>query len=287
MTDEIALTFPCAGDLLFGVLHRSNGQSERGVLVIVGGPQYRIGSHRQFVLLARALARTGVPVLRFDYRGMGDSGGELRTFEAIEMDIRAAVDAFFREVPQLQEVVLWGLCDAASAAIFYAHSDRRVSGLVLVNPWVRTDEGIAKAYLQHYYVRRFFAPALWRKIGRGEFDLRASWRSLAKSLLAVSARFRRTSAAVADAGKSVVPPLPERMLEGIRHFEGRILIILCGDDLTAQEFKSVAGSHSGWRKALATSRVTRRELAEANHTFSRAAWRDRVIAWSSEWLGSW
>lgn len=46
-----------------------------GVVIIVGGPQYRAGSHRQFVLLARALATAGYPVLRFDYSGMGDSDG--------------------------------------------------------------------------------------------------------------------------------------------------------------------------------------------------------------------
>jgi hypothetical protein len=29
--------------------------------------------------------------------------------------------------------VIWGLCDGASAAMFYAEQDRRVSGLVLLN----------------------------------------------------------------------------------------------------------------------------------------------------------
>jgi alpha/beta superfamily hydrolase len=48
------------------------------VLVIVGGPQYRAGSHRQFTLLARSLAEQGFAVLRFDYRGMGDSTGAMR-----------------------------------------------------------------------------------------------------------------------------------------------------------------------------------------------------------------
>ncbi|KAB8057318.1 hydrolase 1, exosortase A system-associated, partial [Janthinobacterium violaceinigrum] len=58
---------------LVGILSLPAAPGPRGVLIVTGGPQYRVGSHRQFVLLARALAAQGVPVLRFDLRGMGDS----------------------------------------------------------------------------------------------------------------------------------------------------------------------------------------------------------------------
>src|SRR5712692_9618697 len=134
--NEIALIFDCEGESLVGILSGAGPLAGRGVLIVVGGPQYRVGSHRQFTLLARHLAERGVPALRFDYRGMGDSGGEFRTFERVGADIRWAVDRFFASVPGLKEVVIWGLCDAASAALFYAHQDERVSGLILLNPWV-------------------------------------------------------------------------------------------------------------------------------------------------------
>src|SRR5690349_24048098 len=58
----------------------------RGVLLVVGGPQYRVGSHRQFALLCRRLAGRGVPALRFDYRGMGDADGAARTFESVRSE---------------------------------------------------------------------------------------------------------------------------------------------------------------------------------------------------------
>ena len=63
---ERPVQFSCGTDRLLGILHPGAPDSERGVLVVVGGPQYRVGSHRQFVLLARALAAAGIPVLRFD-----------------------------------------------------------------------------------------------------------------------------------------------------------------------------------------------------------------------------
>lgn len=92
---EIPITFACGTDNLFGVLNLPESSDQRGVVIVVGGPQYRVGSHRQFVLLARALAQQGVPVMRFDYRGMGDSTGQQRAFDTIDNDIRSAIDVFF------------------------------------------------------------------------------------------------------------------------------------------------------------------------------------------------
>src|SRR5512144_3183809 len=106
---ELALTFSCQGAELVGILHPGSDRAARGVLIVVGGPQYRVGSHRQFLLLARDLAAAGIPVLRFDYRGMGDAGGEVVDFEHCQADIAAAVDAFFARSAGLREVVIWGL----------------------------------------------------------------------------------------------------------------------------------------------------------------------------------
>ena len=73
---EFPVVFSCGGDQLVGMVHPA--AARLGVVIVVGGPQYRVGSHRQFVLMARDLAREGYPVLRFDYRGMGDSDGAVR-----------------------------------------------------------------------------------------------------------------------------------------------------------------------------------------------------------------
>ena len=115
--------------------------------------------------------------MRFDYRGIGDSEGERRTFEDIDPDIRAAIDAFVHQVPSIERIVLWGLCDGASAACLYAPIDPRISGLVLANPWVHTEATQAETYLRHYYVRRLVEPAFWRKLFSGRFSFAESARS--------------------------------------------------------------------------------------------------------------
>lgn len=281
-----AIAFDCEGARLQGVLHMGARQIATGVLVLVGGPQYRVGSHRQFVLLARALAALGIPVLRFDYRGLGDSAGEARTFESIDADTRAALDEFFRRVPQMQRVVIWGLCDAASAALFYAAQDARVAGLVLLNPWVRSQQTVAQAYLRTYYARRILDPQAWRELlfsGKSALKALGSLLRLVRQAGGSTAGIPTGADQAAVAGAVPQRPLVQRMQRGLAAFRGPILVVLSGDDITAAEFRTATAS-SAWRKLLEQPRVTHRELEAADHTFSSRAWRDQVAAWTGEWL---
>jgi exosortase A-associated hydrolase 1 len=278
---EFPVVFDCAGAALMGIVHPAAVPARRGVLIVVGGPQYRVGSHRQFLLLARALASTGIPAMRFDYRGMGDSDGEFRGFEGIGDDIAAAIAAFRAHCPALQEIVLWGLCDAASAIAFYAHTDPRVAGIVLLNPWVRTDAGEAKAYIKHYYRARLVDPEFWRKLATGGLDIKSS----ARSLLSLAQRALRHGRRPND-GKDALDrslPLPDRMALGVQRYECPVLLILCGNDLTAHEFRDAAAASPLWQAVLNRPGVSCRELAPADHTFSRRLWRDEIIAWTVAW----
>jgi exosortase A-associated hydrolase 1 len=272
---EKALLFECNGESLVGVLSLPASPGPRGVVIVVGGPQYRAGSHRQFTLLARQLAANGIATLRFDYRGMGDSTGAARSFETVHEDIRRALDVLFERVSAVKEAVIWGLCDAASAALMYAHRDTRVTGLVLLNPWVRTAHTAARTELKHYYGARLFDASFWAKLIRGEVSLLASARSLAGSMataLTPSSQ-RRNELALLD-----------RMRHGLQRFDGKVLLILSGNDLTAQEFKDVITRSTDWEALLRPAHVGRCEIAEANHTFSARQWRDQVARWTCDWI---
>ena len=180
---EKALVFHCGSDRLVGILHAPVAESRPiGVVIVVGGPQYRVGSHRQFVLMARALGRAGYPVLRFDHRGIGDSDGAVRSFENLDDDIRAALDLLCAEIPSLRSCVILGLCDAAAATLMYCLKDSRLEGLILANPWVRSESGQARAYVRHYYGRRLLQWDFWRKVAMGQFDAMGSLRDLTRKL---------------------------------------------------------------------------------------------------------
>ncbi len=284
MSSEVAFSFKCQGESLCGIVHLPEASGPRGVLLVVGGPQYRVGSHRQFVLLARDLAARSIPVFRFDYRGMGDSCGNARTFDGVGEDIKAAIDEFFRCAPGVKEVVLWGLCDAASAALLYAHGDVRVTGMVLLNPWVHTAEGEAKAYIKHYYVKRLASPAFWKKLAGGGVDLMHSVGSLLHFLKAAASGGMESAAN--GAAQATSGSLPDRMRDGFSRFAGPVLILLSGNDLTAEEFKGVTARDSGWQRLLERANVEKKYLKEADHTFSRQEWRDQVSRWTAEWVES-
>ncbi len=278
-SEEVPVVFDCDGQRLVGILHRPASPARRGLVLVVGGPQYRVGSHRQFLLLARDLAVIGIPVLRFDYRGMGDSEGDEISFEDAQPDLRKAIDLIFEQIEGLSEVVLWGLCDAASISMIYAHSDPRVRGLVLLNPWVRTDAGLAKTYLRHYYASNLLSRDFWRRMFSGRFE----WRRAASEFVA-NVRSAFTGGRKSNGASGV--PFTELMKTGLREFDGQTLFILSGDDLTAAEFKDHVDASEEWRRLINGPRVRRIDFPDANHTFSRREWRAQVSEWTAELVNS-
>ncbi len=279
---EIPLTITCGDATMIGVLHRGAQDTRRGIVIVVGGPQVRTGSHRQFILLARRWARAGIPVLRFDCRGKGDSSGEFIDFENLDEDIAAAIDALIENCPALEEVCLWGLCDGASAILMYAWRDPRVSGVAILNPWVRTEDGIARAYLKHYYARKLLQMAFWKKLLGGSINIGTSLAALF-AMLRSAGRGNREPGEI-DHTISAQPPFPERMASGLERFSGRVLVILSGADLTAKEFLDFLARSPHWRRLIGADNVVRHDLAEADHTFSRRVWRDRVAEWTLDWV---
>ena len=277
---EQALFFPVADEQLLGIVAHPELPADCGVLIIVGGPQYRVGSHRQFLLLARRLAAEGYPSMRFDYRGMGDSSGALREFGDVSDDIAAAIDVFQQASPLVRRIVLWGLCDAASAALLYvqARQDSRIAGLVLLNPWVRSAASLAQTHLKHYYGQRLLQREFWVKLLSGKMQLLKTLRDLLNT--ALQARGQRSWTA------SESTSFQDRMAEGLRHFPGDVLLLLSGQDYTAKEFVEFAGSSAPWSGLIEAEKISRVDVAEADHTFSADAQRSTVEKVTLNWLGS-
>lgn len=275
---EQALLFSAAGEQLVGIVALPDRTHDCGVLIIVGGPQYRVGSHRQFLLLSRRLAAEGYATMRFDYRGMGDSTGAMRTFEDVADDIGAAIATFQRACPSVNRVVLWGLCDAASAALLYIQTseDSRIAGLVLLNPWVRSEASLAQTHIKHYYGQRLLQPEFWRKLLSGKLRLFESLRGLMRSVLKA-----RGSGVIRKIDSQ---SFQDRMAEGLRQFSGHVLLILSGEDYTAKEFLEYAGANAPWSGLLISGRVSRVDVPDADHTFSSQTQRASVENATLDWL---
>jgi exosortase A-associated hydrolase 1 len=284
MTRSRAVQFDCAGETLHGVLEMPANPERFAVLIPVGGPQYRAGSHRQFVLLARALRDAGFASLRFDYRGMGDSSGDMRDFEAVAEDLAAAASALQREVPGVRGVVAWGLCDAAAAAVLHLARDPRITGMVLVNPWARSEQGLARAIVGSYYRERLLDARAWLALFSRP---KAAFVAIGSAVSNVWQSVRPGKSPRAADPQGDAPdarPLPDRLLAGFEAFRGPVLIVISGSDITGNEFAAVVRGSRRWRRRIARRDVTWRELPGANHTFSTHAWRTQVFDWTVAWL---
>ena len=275
---EMAVTFTCAGDELLGIVAAPETPRKTGIVIVVGGPQYRVGSHRQFALLSRALAAAGYFCLRFDHRGMGDSAGSSRDFEDINDEIAAAIDTLMAQSPELKQVVLWGLCDAASAILMYCHAtqDQRVAGLVLLNPWVRSENTLARTQIKHYYGERLISADFWLKLFKGQLEVGKALRGLQNNL-----QLAKNGEEVPPQGDSSFRQI---MPQALRKFDGYILLILSGKDYTAKEFLECATTDPSWSGNLEKSTIQRCDIALADHTFSSALWRLQVEQQTIVWL---
>lgn len=259
-----AIRFPCRESCLVGIVNIPERVVHRGVLIVAGGDRYRVGSHRQYTLLARTLASQGIPAMRFDPRGAGDSEGSPRSFEMLKDDIDRALHEFRVQVPEMKEIVIWGLCDGATAAALYAYLDCRVTGLVLLNPWVHEQEP---------------TPARPAKAGNYASAELEFWRNVGAytTHLEHIARLRRQLRHRAPASAET---LAQRVIESLACFHGQTLVILSERDTVGREFSALLE-----RNPL--RHCKRVEIAHANHSFAAAAWRERVAEATASWLVSW
>jgi exosortase A-associated hydrolase 1 len=273
---ERALTVDCQGDTLVAVLSLPAATPSAGVVIVVGGPQYRAGSHRQFTELARSLSASGLAVLRADVRGMGDSTGAQRTFEDLGDDVGALTDALRAAVPGVQRLVLWALCDGASAALLHLHAkpESRVDGLVVVNPWVKTPQLEARARLKNYYLQRVLQKSFWQRLLTGRIGTSA----LGDMASSVRQSGRGNTPASAE------QPFPARMLSAIKAFHRPVLLILSGRDQTAHEFAELVKTSKDWRAVLSRPTTQRLDFPDADHTFSDRAGMKQVAQATANWV---
>ena len=220
--------FTCEGSDCVGTLDAATGTT--GLLIVSGGNETRAGAWNGQAQLAAAITAAGFPVFRFDRRGVGDSAGANAGFTGSAADIAAALATFRQEMPQLQRVIGFGNCDAATALVLAAGKD--CDGLVLSNPWTIESTGESSddddqgdkappppEALRSHYARRLRDPAAWMRLLRGGIALRGLLASLRGTLR-----------------KPAPSSLADQLRTGLAAYSGPVRILLAGRDRTAQVF---------------------------------------------------
>jgi pimeloyl-ACP methyl ester carboxylesterase len=138
-----SLFFSSSKSPLYGVIHPSKSESKKkeGVVLCYPFGQEYMRSHRAYRQISNLLTRKGYNVLRFDYRGTGDSSNYMESVGPDDWveDIFAATSEV-KEQFHLQKVALVGLrLGALLASAAVAQKPKDFSRLVLWDPIISGD----------------------------------------------------------------------------------------------------------------------------------------------------
>lgn len=138
-----ALILENEGEKIFGVLHRPLKPTKVPALLICPGfAGNKCGKFRLFVTLAKELAKSGIAVLRFDYRGAGDSEGEFRdiTLKGKVNDTLLCLN-FLANDPQIDSsrIGILGRSLGGVISILAAKRFEKIRSLALWAPVFRSD----------------------------------------------------------------------------------------------------------------------------------------------------
>ena len=252
--NETPVTFRSAGAQIVGMLHRPARRGRRPAVVMLHGfTGNSIEAHRLFVEAARHLSGQGFVVLRFDFRGAGNSAGSFAdlTISSQIADARAALRWLGRQPGvDARRVGLLGLSMGGLVATHVLANDRRVRAAVLWNPLV--------------YPRALrddrMNPALWAQLKRSGIGDWGGWpvgMTLYKEL----------------GSYDPIPVLPLAKCP--------VRLIQAAEDQTTP----MAGAMAMRRAMKQAGRLLDFQVVPgADHTFNRFDWTATALALTSTWL---
>lgn len=134
--NEEYLFLDVAGEQLLACAHHPAGRPSRALVICHPLGEEKLWAHRTLVSFARAAAAAGLFVLRFDFRGEGDSARDFKNsdFDSRIEDTCRAVDAARAFHETVSDVAVLGLRFGACVAASTAARRADVARLVLWDP---------------------------------------------------------------------------------------------------------------------------------------------------------
>lgn len=256
-------------DRLVAVLSRPRAVGDRPAAVILNaGVLHRVGPHRLHVALGRRLAARGLPALRIDLAGIGDSpgrgdGGSFRA--SAVADTRAAMTAI-TAATGCDRFILFGLCSGADNGLATAAVDPRVVGLVMLDA-------------PTYATRRAAARKLFDRVRAGDVAplVRAAGRRLA----------RQVAPAAADAAPELTqgrefPPLAEHAAQLTALVARGVAILAVYSGVNGARYNH-AEQLFEWVPAL-RGQIEIAYFPDANHVFTLRAAQAELLDHVASWV---
>jgi len=255
--NDTLLTFSNRGQQIFGMLHRpiAGADSLRpGIVMLHGFTGTSVEPHRIFVTTARYLAQRGFYVLRFDFRGSGQSEGDFAdmTFRGEVSDALTAISFLGAQTKvDSNKIGVLGLSLGGAVACHVAGCRSNVKSVVL------------------------WAPAT---------SLNRLAEKLAKAMMNLSQEL--TIGYVDWSGNRVGPKFMQQLGEEtpaaeLLKFNGPVLIIH-GDNDKAVPLMNSQSLHRILAEQQKPAEL--RVIEGADHTFNSVKWEQEVIQATVEWF---
>ena len=302
-----------SGHQLFGILHQPDRPPATDVAVILLSPgvKMRVGPECLYRRMTDVMVELGIPVLRFDFFGLGDSEGVIEeeflkdVYNHIEVGrfVDDTLDAmnWMEERYGTKRFVLSGLCGGAITGLLTGSRDSRVAGLLAlgITPLLASRAADPSLYmssgqlthLRRGYIRNLMNPSSWMRLLTMKSDYRALWRSLvqplkkklaARKVPAASAEGAAAPAAVPehDNASPLFPPAFFKMLATQRP----MLLIFGGSDRLRWDFEEKFLQRHPEKLAALPRTYQLHVIEHANHVLSFEAWQQEMLAVSRAWL---
>ena len=126
------------GQQIFGVLHRpAKVKNPPIVLILHGFASSKHGANRCYVTLAEKLSQAGIATFRFDFRGSGDSEGNLSeiTFEDLVSDAVSVLKKLAEiEGIDASRIALFGASLGGAISVYAAARTQKIKVMALWAP---------------------------------------------------------------------------------------------------------------------------------------------------------
>jgi pimeloyl-ACP methyl ester carboxylesterase len=240
------------------------------IVILNTGIIHRVGHHRMFVTMSRALGAVGYTVLRFDFSGIGDSSPRydgLSLVDACMAEIREALDWLERD-GAASRMILIGLCSGADHAVLYGHTDPRIVGLVLMDPSIPP----TLRYYVHYIGRRLRRLRTWFNVLSGRSR---TLRMLIRHMLPIAQRYPLQNR------------VPRQTIE--RHYRDSVdsgieILAIFTEETTRQTYREQM--IEALPNVSFGDRLTLEFFPGSDHTFALESDRSRLIQLILQWVSA-
>lgn len=303
MSDQTPVTFENRkGMRLFGILRTPPGRTADGLAVVLLSPgiKMRVGPQCLYRHMSDEFIRLGIPVLRFDFHGQGDSEGTLPedllrdVYNHIEVGryVDDSIDAmdWMQRNHGTRRFILAGLCGGAITGLLAGERDTRVVGLLGlgITAVLSARAADASRYMtigqleesQRIYMRRLLNPKAWFRLLTFKADYRLIRRFLMHSL---RRRLRVAVAAPPPENDNANPLFPQAFFNMLAS-ERPMLLVFGGSDRLQWEFEEKFVTRHRERLATLPQMYEVHIVQHANHVLSLSEWQRDMLDVSARWL---